>query len=158
MILTWNWEIWKFLVKLREVFWPMVVDTMVLVNHALEQKHAVLVEGANAHLLDIDFGTYPFVTSSNCGVGGVCTGVGIPPSKIGPVVGVLKSYCTRVGQGPDLVIIALTKLDVLDSIEEIKVGYAYTHKKGKVNYKTFKGWMRATTSCRTRSDLPGTRL
>ncbi|KAJ6657033.1 hypothetical protein lerEdw1_003034 [Lerista edwardsae] len=59
----------------------------------------ILVEGANAALLDIDFGTYPFVTSSNCTVGGVCTGLGIPPHYIGKVYGVVKAYTTRVGVG-----------------------------------------------------------
>lgn len=61
---------------------------------------AVLVEGANAALLDVDFGTYPFVTSSNCTIGGVSTGLGIPPRYIQSVVGVVKAYTTRVGQGP----------------------------------------------------------
>lgn len=60
----------------------------------------VLVEGANAAMLDIDFGTYPFVTSSNCSIGGVCTGLGLPPRKIGDVYGVVKAYTTRVGDGP----------------------------------------------------------
>mmetsp|Transcript_35931 Transcript_35931/g.143637 ORF Transcript_35931/g.143637 Transcript_35931/m.143637 type:complete len:91 (+) Transcript_35931:891-1163(+) len=63
-------------------------------------RHKVLVEGANAALLDIDFGTYPYVTSSNCTIGGVCTGLGIPPSRIDMVVGVVKAYTTRVGEGP----------------------------------------------------------
>jgi adenylosuccinate synthase len=59
-----------------------------------------MVEGANATMLDLDFGTYPYVTSSNCSIGGASTGLGIPPSKIGATVGVCKAYCTRVGEGP----------------------------------------------------------
>lgn len=60
----------------------------------------MLVEGANAAMLDIDFGTYPYVTSSNCSIGGVLTGLGLPPKVIGEVIGVVKSYTTRVGDGP----------------------------------------------------------
>lgn len=60
----------------------------------------MLVEGANALMLDIDFGTYPFVTSSSTSVGGVCTGLGIPPKLIGKAIGVVKAYTTRVGGGP----------------------------------------------------------
>ena len=62
--------------------------------------YRVLVEGANAAMLDIDFGTYPYVTSSNCSVGGVCTGLGLPPGRVGSVYGVVKAYTTRVGDGP----------------------------------------------------------
>jgi len=58
------------------------------------------VEGANACLLDVDFGTYPYVTSSNTSVGGVCTGLGIPPQFIETVIGIVKAYTTRVGEGP----------------------------------------------------------
>lgn len=79
---------------------PCIVDSVALLNGALNSADSVLVEGANAALLDIDFGTYPFVTSSNCTAGGVCTGLGIPPTSIGDVVGVVKAYTTRVGQGP----------------------------------------------------------
>ena len=60
----------------------------------------MLVEGANALMLDIDFGTYPYVTSSSTSIGGVCTGLGIPPTAIGSVIGVMKAYTTRVGAGP----------------------------------------------------------
>lgn len=80
---------------------PLISDTVAELNQAItSQSHAVLVEGANAALLDIDFGTYPFVTSSNCTVGGICTGLGIPPRSIDKIVGVVKAYTTRVGQGP----------------------------------------------------------
>eukprot|EP00172_Hildenbrandia_rubra_P004268 Plantae.Rhodophyta-Hildenbrandia_rubra.ctg8290.p2 GENE.Plantae.Rhodophyta-Hildenbrandia_rubra.ctg8290~~Plantae.Rhodophyta-Hildenbrandia_rubra.ctg8290.p2 ORF type:complete len:436 (+),score=102.21 Plantae.Rhodophyta-Hildenbrandia_rubra.ctg8290:235-1542(+) len=65
-----------------------------------ESGGSVLVEGANAALLDIDFGTYPYVTSSNCTAGGICTGLGVPPRSLTDVVGVVKAYTTRVGEGP----------------------------------------------------------
>uniref|UniRef100_A0A673L4L0 Adenylosuccinate synthetase n=1 Tax=Sinocyclocheilus rhinocerous TaxID=307959 RepID=A0A673L4L0_9TELE len=180
--------------------------------HGLPKK--ILVEGANAALLDIDFGTYPFVTSSNCTVGGVCTGLGIPPANIGDVYGVSKAYTTRVGIGAfpteqlnavgellqtrghevgvttgrkrrcgwlDLVIlkyahmingftaIALTKLDILDVLDEIKVGVAYkingkrvpyfpanmeVLQKVEVEYETFSGWKTDTSAARKWSDLP----
>jgi|EP00161_Ancyromonas_sigmoides_P022563 adenylosuccinate synthase len=83
-----------------ERFRPMIRDTIPYLNGALRDGRTVLVEGANATMLDLDFGTYPFVTSSNCSVGGVCTGLGIPARAIGSVVGVVKAYTTRVGGGP----------------------------------------------------------
>ncbi|XP_056464911.1 adenylosuccinate synthetase isozyme 2 isoform X1 [Gadus chalcogrammus] len=150
---------------------PMVRDGVHFMYEALHgPPKKILVEGANAALLDIDFGTYPFVTSSNCTVGGVCTGLGMPPRNVGEVYGVVKAYTTRVGIGAfpseqcneigellqtrgkevgvttgrkrrcgwlDLVLIkyahmingftalALTKLDILDVMDEIKVGVAY---------------------------------
>ncbi|MCS6991800.1 MAG: adenylosuccinate synthase [Chitinophagales bacterium] len=67
---------------------------------ALSQKQLILAEGAQGTMLDIDFGTYPYVTSSNTTAGGVCTGLGIPPTAIRSVLGVIKAYCTRVGSGP----------------------------------------------------------
>ncbi|BES98859.1 unnamed protein product [Nesidiocoris tenuis] len=79
---------------------PMVVETVSYLHSALREKKKILVEGANAAMLDIDFGTYPYVTSSNCSIGGVCTGLGLPPSAIGEVIGVVKAYTTRVGDGP----------------------------------------------------------
>ncbi len=79
---------------------PYVIDSVTYLNNAMKHGKRVLVEGANAIMLDIDFGTYPFVTSSNTGVGGVCTGLGLAPSKIGKVIGVVKAYTTRVGSGP----------------------------------------------------------
>ncbi|XP_078001219.1 adenylosuccinate synthetase isozyme 2-like [Glandiceps talaboti] len=79
---------------------PMVADTVHYMYEALEDPSKnIIVEGANATMLDIDFGTYPYVTSSSCAVGGVCTGLGIPPSKVGEVYGVFKAYITRVGEG-----------------------------------------------------------
>jgi adenylosuccinate synthase len=77
-----------------------IADTDATIREALQQGRSILVEGAQGTMLDIDYGTYPFVTSSNSSVGGVCTGLGIAPSRIDTVVGVVKAYTTRVGQGP----------------------------------------------------------
>ncbi|XP_019725782.1 adenylosuccinate synthetase isozyme 1 isoform X2 [Hippocampus comes] len=204
--------------KLREYgerLRPMVRDGVYYMYEALHgSPKKILVEGANAALLDIDFGTYPFVTSSNCTVGGACTGLGIPPLNIGDVFGVAKAYTTRVGIGAfpteqlnadgellqtrghevgvttgrkrrcgwlDLVIvryahmingftaIALTKLDILDVLEEIKVGIAYklngkriphfpanmdVLQKVEVEYETFPGWKTDTSAARKWSELP----
>lgn len=102
---------------------PLVVETVGYLHSALKEGKRILVEGANAAMLDIDFGnngtknmvltvclqilcfnicigTYPYVTSSNCSIGGVCTGLGLPPSAIGDIIGVVKAYTTRVGDGP----------------------------------------------------------
>jgi adenylosuccinate synthase len=79
---------------------PFVIDSITYVNEAHKAGKKIMVEGANATMLDIDFGTYPYVTSSNCTVGGACTGLGISPLKIGTIVGIVKAYCTRVGEGP----------------------------------------------------------
>lgn len=76
-----------------------LIDCEYFTNDLLKTK-AVLAEGAQGSLLDIDFGSYPFVTSSSTTVGGVCTGLGVAPSKIGKVYGIFKAYCTRVGAGP----------------------------------------------------------
>ncbi|WVQ97248.1 adenylosuccinate synthetase [Kwoniella sp. CBS 9459] len=149
---------------------PYIVDGPTYVYNALQSGKRILVEGANALMLDIDYGTYPFVTSSATSIGGVVTGLGIPPFAIKKVVGVIKAYTTRVGGGPfpteqlntigetlqevgaeygtvtgrrrrcgwlDLVVMKystmingytslnLTKLDVLDGFEEIKVATGY---------------------------------
>lgn len=77
-----------------------LVDTDYLINQALNAHESVLAEGAQGSLLDVDFGSYPFVTSSNTTCAGVCTGLGVAPSKIGQVYGIFKAYCTRVGEGP----------------------------------------------------------
>ncbi|MDT3402410.1 adenylosuccinate synthase [Mucilaginibacter terrae] len=77
-----------------------LVDSEHLVNDYLKQGKKVLAEGAQGAMLDIDFGSYPFVTSSNTTAAGACTGLGIAPSKIGDVIGIFKAYCTRVGGGP----------------------------------------------------------
>jgi adenylosuccinate synthase len=79
---------------------PFVCDTAALLNQAIAQGEAVLFEGAQGTMLDIDHGTYPFVTSSSATSGGAVTGTGVPPTSIGKVIGVTKAYCTRVGEGP----------------------------------------------------------
>ncbi len=79
---------------------PYVTDTALMLNTAIKQGKRILAEGAQAALLDIDFGTYPYVTSSNPTAGGACTGLGIPPTSIDNVIGVVKAYSTRVGNGP----------------------------------------------------------
>jgi len=85
---------------LAERIRPMVCDTAMLLHHAIRGGKAVLFEGAQGTMLDIDHGTYPFVTSSSAGAGGACTGTGVPPTSITAVVGVAKAYITRVGGGP----------------------------------------------------------
>jgi len=77
-----------------------IEDTEYLINDLLKEGKKILAEGAQGTLLDISFGSYPFVTSSNTTVGGVCTGLGVPPSSIDKVYGIFKAYCTRVGSGP----------------------------------------------------------
>ncbi|KAL7633405.1 UNVERIFIED_CONTAM: hypothetical protein RMT77_016276 [Armadillidium vulgare] len=194
---------------------PLVKNTVVYIHNALMEGKSVLVEGANATMLDIDFGTYPYVTSSNCSVGGACTGLGIPPRYIGEVYGVVKAYTTRVGVGPfpteqinaigellqnrgaefgvttgrkrrcgwlDLVLlkhtnivngfsaIALTKLDILDEFDEVKIGVKYKKPDGtvvehfpsnmeslddvQVEYITIPGWKMDISKCRTFEELP----
>ncbi|XP_070980903.1 adenylosuccinate synthetase isozyme 2-like isoform X2 [Oncorhynchus clarkii lewisi] len=193
----------------------MVKDGIFYMYEALHgPPKKILVEGANAALLDIDFGTYPFVTSSNCTVGGVCTGLGMPPQNVGEVYGVVKAYTTRVGIGAfpseqfndvgellqtrgkevgvttgrkrrcgwlDLVLIkyahmingftalALTKLDIMDVLPEIKVGVSYSvdgenipHfpanqevlQSVEVQYATLPGWNSDTSAIRTFDELP----
>jgi adenylosuccinate synthase len=150
----------------------MIADCVGLVHDALEAGHHVLLEGAQATFLDLDHGTYPFVTSSNPVAGGACVGAGVGPRDIDRVIGIAKAYITRVGAGPfptelfdergsalvkrghefgtntgrqrrtgwfDAVMmrqavrlnslseIALTKLDVLDTFEVLKVCVAYEH-------------------------------
>ena len=79
---------------------PMVADTTLVLGTALDEGRTVLLEGGQATLLDVDHGTYPFVTSSNPTAGGACTGSGIPPTRIDRVIAVVKAYATRVGSGP----------------------------------------------------------
>src|SRR5471032_869489 len=156
---------------------PMMRDVSVLLTQAMAAGQSILFEGAQGTLLDIDHGTYPYVTSSNASVGGVCTGLGIPPRAIGRVLGVAKAYTTRVGEGPlpteltgeladrlresgqeygastgrprrcgwyDAVVVrysaringidalALTKLDVLDGLPEVRICTGYRTSKGAV--------------------------
>ena len=149
---------------------PMIIDTAAYLQRAMDAGRSVLFEGAQGTMLDVDHGTYPYVTSSNASAGGACTGLGVPPTRVSGVVGVSKAYATRVGSGPfptedtaaagvmirergrefgsvtgrsrrcgwlDLPVLRysaalngldsliLTKLDVLDELEEISVCTAY---------------------------------
>jgi adenylosuccinate synthase len=160
----------RYLNEYRPRLAPMIADTVTYVHNALAAGRHVLLEGAQATFLDLDHGTYPFVTSSNPVAGGACTGSGLGPRDISRVVGIAKAYVTRVGAGPfptevdgdleellvtrgnefgtntgrrrrvgwfdavmvrqaarlnSLTEIALTKLDVLDTLESIKVCVAY---------------------------------
>jgi adenylosuccinate synthase len=189
-------------------------DVGLAVHRAQKSNAAVLLEGAQGSLLDVDHGTYPFVTSSTTTSGGAAVGVGISPRSLDRCLGVVKAYTTRVGQGPmptefaeplqsqmrklgnefgattgrprrcgwfDAVVvryatrvngltdIAATKLDVLDTLEEIKLCTAYrvgseifTEFPGDLSmlehaepvYETFKGWQTSTSGARTLEDLP----
>ena len=98
---TMDWKpVFDGLLRHAERMRPMIRDASVLLDAAMKAGKSILFEGAQGTLLDIDHGTYPFVTSSNASVGGVCTGLGLPPRAIGGVVGVVKAYTTRVGEGP----------------------------------------------------------
>ncbi len=193
---------------------PYITDTAVYLQKALRENKTVLAEGAQGALLDVDHGTYPFVTSSNPTSGGACTGLGIPPTAITSVLGVVKAYSTRVGNGPfptelkdatgdtlretggeygattgrprrcgwfdtlalrhsvminGISQIAITKLDVLDDFEEIRVciGYEYRGKLLKTFrtdvptleslvpvYETFPGWKSRTADVKSYDRLP----
>ena len=162
----------RYLGEYAERIAPMVGDTVALVHDALAAGRNVLLEGAQATFLDLDHGTYPFVTSSNPVAGGACTGTGVGPRHIGAVIGIAKAYVTRVGAGPfptecldevgDVLVqrghefgtntgrrrrpgwfdavmlrqavrlnslseVAVTKLDVLDTFDTVKVCVAYEH-------------------------------
>lgn len=103
-----------------------VVDTVYLLHNALEEDKQILCEGAQATLLDIDFGSYPFVTSSNPTIGGICTGTGIAAKDIGEVYGVLKAYSSRVGEGPYL---TEQNNEIGDTIRELGHEYGTTTKR-----------------------------
>jgi adenylosuccinate synthase len=193
---------------------PHVADTSSVLHNAIKNGKRILFEGAQGTLLDIDFGTYPFVTSSNTTVGGVCTGLGIGPKAIDEVMGIVKAYTTRVGEGPfptelsntlgehlrqkgaefgattgrprrcgwlDMVVlkyaaringltsIALTKLDVLDEMDTIKVCVAYKHKSDIITefpsnlrilyecepiYEDLPGWKTPISEAKNYDDLP----
>ncbi len=197
---------------------PHVVDSPLKIYEAIHKRKNILFEGAQGTLLDLDHGTYPYVTSSNPIAGGACVGSGIGPTTIDRVIGVAKAYTTRVGEGPfptelsgelnqhlcdrgaefgtttgrrrrcgwfDGVIgryavringldcLAVTKLDVLDELSEIKVCVAYEldgqtcdHFPGNATefarchpiYETFPGWQCSTEECRTLEDLPAEAL
>jgi adenylosuccinate synthase len=93
-------EVMAEFLRYAERLRPMVADTSLLLNQALDEGRTVLFEAGQATLLDVDHGTYPFVTSSNAISAGACTGAGVPPTRIDRVVAVLKAYSTRVGEGP----------------------------------------------------------
>ncbi|CAB4974425.1 unannotated protein [freshwater metagenome] len=93
-------EIVDSLLAFADTLRPYVADTALMLNQALDQGKVVLLEGGQGTLLDVDHGTYPFVTSSNPTAGGACTGSGIGPTRITRVIGILKAYTTRVGSGP----------------------------------------------------------
>lgn len=191
-----------------------IVDASVLLHAAVRRKKNILFEGAQGTHLDVDFGTYPYVTSSSAAAGGACTGTGVGPTEIDAVMGVVKAYTTRVGSGPfpteltdavgaglqergkefgattgrarrcgwfDAVVLraavringlsslAVTKLDVLDGCDELKICTAYRHA-GKVYrempadldvllncdpiYEVFPGWKAATTDVTAYKKLP----
>ena len=93
-------EVVEELLGYAERLRPMVVDTSLVLGQAMDRGETVLFEGGQATLLDVDHGTYPFVTSSNAIAGGACTGSGVPPTRIDKVIGIEKAYITRVGEGP----------------------------------------------------------
>jgi adenylosuccinate synthase len=93
-------EIYREYAKAAEEVRPFVTDTAVLLNEAIKNGESVMFEGAQGTMLDIDHGTYPFVTSSSATSGGAVIGTGVPPTAISTVIGVTKAYCTRVGEGP----------------------------------------------------------
>lgn len=93
-------EIYEQLILLGDQIKHRIIDGVTEINEAIDQKKTVLFEGAQATMLDIDFGTYPYVTASSPTIGGVCTGTGVSSHKIGRVLGVMKAYTTRVGEGP----------------------------------------------------------
>jgi adenylosuccinate synthase len=98
---TLDWHpLYEQLTAFGERIRPWVADVSLVLAQMMREAKPVMFEGAQATLLDIDHGTYPFVTSSNASVGGICTGLGIPPRAIGGVLGVAKAYTTRVGEGP----------------------------------------------------------
>ena len=103
-----------------------VVDTISLLHTALEENKKILCEGAQATLLDIDFGSYPYVTSSNPSIGGICTGTGIGAKYIGDVYGVLKAYSSKVGEGP---YITEQNNEIGDTIRELGHEYGTTTKR-----------------------------
>jgi adenylosuccinate synthase len=198
----------------REILAPHVRNTDAEIQEALNAGKRILLEGAQGVLLDLDMGTYPYVTSSNTGVGGALSGLGLPYGRVSAVLGVMKAYCTRVGQGPfpseihgeegerlrsaggeygattgrprrcgwfDAVAashcvqvtgldgLVITKLDILDSQQAIRVCVAYelngkrvttfpaetsTLDKCKPVYEEFPGWMTSTSGARSWEALP----
>jgi len=207
-------EIIKEYIAFDEAIDQYITDVPYYLHNALDEGKSILLEGAQGALLDVDHGTYPYVTSSSPTSGGACTGSGIPPTKITDVIGIVKAYTTRVGLGPfptelldedgermrtvgaefgattgrprrcgwyDAFLVnysrlingigkaAITKLDVLDSFENIKVcvGYEINGKRLKsfptdVNrisqavpvYETLPGWKSKISQIKSYDDLP----
>jgi adenylosuccinate synthase len=202
------------LIAFRDKIKDCIVDTRWMLYQSIQNGKKVLLEGAQGTLLDIDFGTYPYVTSSNTTVGGACTGLGIGPKQIKRIIGIVKAYTTRVGNGPlptelegsfgdtirelgaeygattgrprrcgwfdtmvaryavqisDIDYLAITKLDVLDSLKEIQIcnGYRYNgtlldHLPSDSQvldvvepvYEVLPGWQEKITDVRHYKDLP----
>jgi adenylosuccinate synthase len=212
-----EWESWEadFFEAVTYLRSLTIVNGEYWLNNHIADGKKVLAEGAQGSMLDVDYGTYPFVTSSNTIVAGVCTGLGVAPSKIGEVYGITKAYCTRVGGGPfptelndevgeklraaghefgavtkrprrcgwmDLVALRyvcmlsgvtrliVTKADVLDDFNEIKVATAYNMDGNETDefpfdicdrdivpvYKTFPGWDEKMSECKSAEELPET--
>lgn len=118
---------------------PLVKDTSLIVNQYLENKKNILLEGAQGTLLDIDHGSYPYVTSSNVIAGGACTGLGIGPTKINTVIAIMKAYVTRVGAGPFVTELGTeqetNKEDGINELKETLGGEGLNHLKRKINNK-----------------------
>ena len=204
----------SLLERLADRLLPLAEDVGLVVHRAIKNGAAVLLEGAQGSLLDVDHGTYPYVTSSSTTAGGAATGAGIAPTEIDRVLGVVKAYTTRVGNGPlptelqeplaqrvrelghefgattgrprrcgwfdalvvryaarinGLTDLAVTKLDVLDTLEELELctgyeanGELYTEFPADVvlldqvqpRYEKFAGWRRSTADVRNLEDLP----
>ena len=119
-------EIYSEYSKYAEILKPFVTDTIELIHSSIENGENIVCEGAQATLLDIDFGTYPFVTSSNPTIGGICSGSGIGAKNIGEVYGVLKAYSSRVGEGP---YITEENNSIGDTIRELGHEYGTTTKR-----------------------------
>lgn len=211
--LDWN-VVYRDLLAYGARMRPWTADASLYLATAMREGRRVLFEGAQATMLDIDHGTYPFVTSSNASIGGVCTGLGVAPRAIGGVLGVAKAYTTRVGEGPlptelfgemaerlresgqeygastgrprrcgwyDAVVVryaaringldalALTKLDVLDGLDEVQIctGYEIGGKtvtefpadlasagQYEAVYETLPGWKEPTRGAREYDELP----
>jgi adenylosuccinate synthase len=148
---------------------PYLANTSLLLHEALVRGDNVLLEGGQGTLLDVDHGTYPFVTSSNPTAGGAATGSGIGPTKITRVIGIVKAYTTRVGEGPFPTEFFLTKLDVLSGFKEIPVCVAYEidgkrydempmtqtqFHHAKPIYEMMPGWDEDISNARKFEDLP----
>ena len=119
-------KVYKEYMEYAKILKPYICDTTTMLHKALKNKENILCEGAQATLLDIDFGTYPYVTSSNPTIGGVCTGTGIGAKYIKNVYGVIKAYSSRVGEGP--YVTELTD-EIGDTIRELGHEYGTTTKR-----------------------------